>query len=956
MTAILGISAFYHDSAAALVIDGRVVAAAQEERFSRKKHDDAFPVGAIEFCLAQAGIDARELDVVGFYDKPLLKFDRLLETYLAYAPAGFSSFTASLPLWLKKKLHLPREMRNALGGAYTKRFVFAEHHESHAASAFFPSPFDEAAILTLDGVGEWATASIAEGRGNRIELKDEQHYPHSLGLLYSAFTTYCGFAVNEGEYKLMGLAPYGEPRYVERIRDHLVDVKADGSLRLDMAYFDYCAGGAMTAQPFHDLFEGPPRAAGAPITRRHMDLAASIQQVTEDVMLRSARYAHQRTGMKNLCLAGGVALNCVGNGRILREGPFEQIWIQPAAGDAGAALGVALLLWYQLLENPRTPQGHDLQRGSLLGPSYDDDAIRRVLEASHTPFEHVAGDAALCERIAAEIDAGKVVGWFQGPLEFGPRALGARSILGDARRADMQATINQKIKFREGFRPFAPAVLSEHADGWFDALGRQDSPYMTLVTPLRAERRLPLEAAEDAARSGIERLQLRRSEIPAVTHVDDSARVQTVDRERNPLFRGLLEAFHRRTGCPVVINTSFNLGWDPIVRSPADALETFMDCDLDVLCMGHFVVSKTQQPASVPARSPDQPDPLLEDLLVSPVGGGALAFTGDRARCTASGTVFTREDGIWKLFWPHQGIDDPADVTRLVQEFYEETPFPNYDDFDSVRSLIEKSRAGIYTRALSRAIPANSTVLEVGCGTGQLTNFLGISCRRVIGTDLCLNSLRLGEQFRREQGLERVRFVQMNLFRPCFAAEQFDVILCNGVLHHTADPFGGFASLLPLLKPGGYVVIGLYNRWGRLMTDLRRVAFRLTGGRAKWIDPMLRTVLRAEGKRRAWFADQYRHPHESKHTVGEVLRWFDETGMAFVRGVPAVTPMYDPIGEVELFEPRPRGTAIEHAVAQASQIFGSGQKEGGLFVMIGRKPRRAPDSSVAEPLRSRALG
>jgi SAM-dependent methyltransferase len=478
---------------------------------------------------------------------------------------------------------------------------------------------------------------------------------------------------------------------------------------------------------------------------------------------------------------------------------------------------------------------------------------------------------------------------------------------------------------------------------------------MTLVTPLRPERRIA-EAASDAAARGFDRLRLKRSEIPAVTHVDGSARVQTVDRERNPLFRRLLEAFHRRTRCPVLVNTSFNLGWDPIVRTPQDALETFLDCDLDVLCMGRFVVEKLRLPASIPAGTTEQSDPVLGPLLASPAGGGALVFAGDRARCVATGTVFEREDGIWKMFWPHQRIDDPSDVTRLVQAFYEETPFPNYDDFDSVRSLIEKSRAGIYTRALSRAIPPNSTVLEVGCGTGQLTNFLGISCRRVVGTDLCLNSLRLGERFRRDQGLERVRFVQMNLFRPCFAEQQFDVILCNGVLHHTADPFGGYQGLLPLLKPGGTIVIGLYNRFGRLMTDLRRLAFRATGGRGKWIDPMLRQVMRSEGKRRAWFADQYRHPHESKHTTDEVLGWFDETGVEFVRGVPSVTPTYDPIGEVDLFAPRPRGSSLEHAVAQLGQVFGSGQREGGLFVMIGRKPARAAAARTAASSPSRALG
>ncbi len=949
MTAILGISAYYHDSAAALVVDGEIVAAAQEERFTRKKHDHSFPLHAVEYCLQAGGIDAAQLDYVGFYDKPLLKFDRLLESYLAAAPAGFGSFLEAMPRWLKQKLHLPREMRKALGGAYRRRFVFAEHHESHAASAFFPSPFDEAAILTLDGVGEWATASVGVGRGNRVTLTHEQHFPHSIGLLYSAFTYYCGFSVNGGEYKLMGLAPYGEPTYFDLILEKLVDLKADGSLRMDMSYFNYTHGLTMTSEKFDALFGGPPRKPDSLLTQRDMDIAASIQKVTEEVMLRSARYAHSLTGMKNLCLAGGVALNCVGNGRILREGPFERIWIQPAAGDAGGALGVALLTWYQLLDNPRVAEREDLQRGSLLGSTFDDDAIRAVLERTATPYEYIPSDEALCARVAAEIDAGKVVGWFQGPMEFGPRALGARSIIGDPRRPEMQATINVKVKFREGFRPFAPAVLEERAGDYFDETGGQESPYMLLVTPVKKERRRKLEGSEVLA-TGIDKLKQWRSEIPAVTHVDYSARVQTVDARRHGIFRKLLEAFERRTGCPVLINTSFNLGWDPIVCTPAEALETFMDCEIDVLCMGHCLVSKSKQPAQILGRDGTS-DPFLESVVASPIGGAALRFEGERAVDSATGQVFEREDGIWKLFWPHEKIADPRDVTNIVKAFYEETPFPNYDDFDSVRSLIEKSRTGVYGRALARAIPANARVLEVGCGTGQLTNFLGISCRQVIGSDLCLNSLRLGEQFRRAHGLERVRFVQMNLFRPCFKPEQFDVILCNGVLHHTADPRGGFHGLVPLLRPGGVIVIGLYNTYGRLMTDLRRQVFRLTGARAKWIDPMLRRGMRAEGKRKAWFADQYQHPHESKHTIGEALAWFDEAGLEFVRGVPSVTPIHEQLDSVDLFEPRARGSALDHFLVQASEIVSAGSREGGFFVMIGRKPGRA---AGAEPDRLRA--
>jgi carbamoyltransferase len=952
MTAILGISAYYHDSAAALVVDGHIVAAAQEERFTRKKYDHEFPVQAIAYCLDEAGLVPEQLDYVGFYDKPLLKFERLIETYLAYAPAGFKSFLQAMPLWLNQKLHLPREMRRALKGAYKKRFVFTEHHESHAASAFFPSPFEEAAILTLDGVGEWATATMGFGRDNKIQLTHEQRFPHSLGLLYSAFTYYCGFSVNSGEYKLMGLAPYGEPKYFDLICEKLIDLKPDGSFRMDMSYFNYCQGLTMTNEKFNRLFGGPTRKVDSLIDERYMDIAASIQKVAEEVMLRSARFAHERTGMKNLCLAGGVALNCVGNGRILREGPFENLWIQPAAGDAGGALGAALFIWHQLLNQPRSVKPQDAQSGSLLGPAFDDDDIVAFLRTTKAEYQFIPDDAQLCERIAGSIENGNVIGWMQGRMEFGPRALGSRSILGDPRNPSMQTTMNVKVKFREGFRPFAPAVLRERASECFDVKADVDSPYMLVVSPVREEKRKPMNPAETGV-SGIDKLKQLRSDMPAITHVDYSARIQTVDRERHGLYREVLEAFHRRTGCPVIVNTSFNLGWDPIVCTPREAFETFMSSDIDVLCMGHYVIEKRAQPAEVPRPSNNASDPVVEQLMCSPLTGGPLRFEDNQATCESTGQIFEREDGIWKMFWPHEKIDDPRDVTRIVKSFYEKTPFPNYDEHDSLRSLIEKSRKGLYARALDRAIPANSTVLEVGCGTGQLTNFLGISCRQVVGADLCLNSLKLAEEFRRTQGLDRVRFVQMNLFRPCFKPEQFDVILCNGVLHHTADPYNGFRGLLPLLKPGGHIVIGLYNKYGRLATDARRYLFRFTGGRARWIDPVLRGGPRAVGKREAWFADQYQHPHESKHTTGEVLRWFDDNGLEFIRGVPSVTPNPETLG-ADLFQTRPRGSALDHFVAQANQIV-TGNREGGFFLMIGRKPAHAATAATNGAVRKPAL-
>ena len=767
-------------------------------------------------------------------------------------------------------------------------------------------------------------------------MLEELRFPHSPGLLYSAFTYFCGFPVNSGEYKLMGLAPYGEPKYVDRILERLIDLKEDGSFRMDMSYFNYCPGLTMTSREFEELFEGAPRDPEAAITQRDMDLAASIQKVIEEIMLRMSRHAQRETGLKNLCLAGGVALNCVGNERILRETPFENLWIQPAAGDAGGSLGVALFVWHQLLENPRKPLLTDSQSGSLLGPSYKDEQIGAFLEGSKADYQYVEGDEALCEYVADEIADGKVVGWFQGRMEFGPRALGSRSILGDARRLDMQSVMNVKVKFREGFRPFAPVVLREHAGEYFDIAADQESPYMLLVTTVREEKRVTTDVGQST--KGLAKLGLRRSQIPAVTHVDYSARLQTVDADRHGLLRQLLEAFYRRTGCPVMVNTSFNLGWDPIVCSPRQAYETFMSSDIDLLCMGHYVLNKQRQVAMVRTAARAAKKESATSPWLSPCHSAELTLNPDDAgaQCTACGQVFRKRDGIWSMYWPHEGSGDGKAVTEAVKAFYEETPFPNYEDHDSLRSLIEKARRGLYARALDQAIPYNSAVLEVGCGTGQLSNFLGIGCRNVVGADLCLNSLRLGEQFRRQHALDRVQFVQMNLFRPCLKPAQFDALLCNGVLHHTPDPYGGFRSLLPLLKPGGHCVVGLYNKYGRLMTDLRRQVFRLTGGRGKWIDPVLRNAWQGEAKSRAWFADQYRHPHESKHTVGEVLRWFDECGIEFVRGVPSISPKKQRFDSANLFDPEPRGTRLDHSLTQAREVI-SGSREGGFFLMIGRK-------------------
>ena len=595
---ILGISAYYHDSAAALVREGVIVAAAQEERFSRKKHDARFPEGAIRSCLSQAGMTLADVDEVVFYDKPLVKFERLLETYLTYAPRGFRSFVAAMPVWLKEKLYLKATLKRQLaelGGLNVKELptlLFAEHHQSHAASAFFPSPFEKAAVLCLDGVGEWATTSVWLGDGHTLTPQWELDFPHSLGMLYSAFTYYTGFRVNSGEYKLMGLAPYGEPKYVDRILEHLIDLKDDGTFRLNMDYFNYATGLTMTNQRFADLFGGSPRAPETDIAQKEMDIARSIQEVTEEVVLRLARTVHRELGTEYLCLAGGVALNCVANGRILREGPFRDIWIQPAAGDAGGALGAALIAWHEYHDKPRQVNGHDAMQGSYLGPRYQADEIRAQLDAQGAVYEEL-DDAALTGRLGAVLTDEKVVGWFQGRMEFGPRSLGGRSIIGDPRSSKMQSVMNLKIKYRESFRPFAPAVLAEDVSEYFDL--DRPSPYMLIVAPVKESLRTPM-TAEQQQLFGIEKLNVPRSKIPAITHVDYSARVQTVHADTNPKFHALLEQFKAVSGCSVLVNTSFNVRGEPIVCTPEDAYRCFMRTEMDVLVVENFILAKPDQP------------------------------------------------------------------------------------------------------------------------------------------------------------------------------------------------------------------------------------------------------------------------------------------------------------------------------------------------------------------------
>src|SRR5438552_12923623 len=587
---ILGISAFYHDSAACLVRDGQIIAAAQEERFTRKKHDPSFPKHALEYCLREGCIQVSDLNYVAFYEKPFLKFDRILHSYLAYAPAGLRSFLMAIPLWIRERIWMKDLIREQL--EYQGKIIFPEHHETHAASAFFPSPYSEAAILTVDGVGEWTTTSFGLGRGNQIEMHSELHFPHSLGLLYSAFTYFTGFKVNSGEYKLMGLAPYGEPKYVDVILRELIDLKADGSFRLNMEYFNYGVGLTMINRRFERLFGGPPRRPESRLTQRDMDLARSIQDVTEEIMFRIARHVRQQTGLKNLCLAGGVALNCVANGRILREGVFVNIWIQPAAGDAGGSLGAALFGWHQYFgKERRADGGKDSQHGSYLGPEFSPEEIRRFLTEQKAPFVQLS-EEEIPDKIADLIKAGKVIGWFQGRMEFGPRALGARSIIGDAQSPKMQEVMNLKIKFRESFRPFAPTVLRERVSEYFEL--DCDSPYMLLVAPVAKPQRREL-TPEEQKLFGLEKLLTVRSTIPAVTHVDHSARVQTVTEEQHPLFYRLIKKFAEKHGCPVIINTSFNVRGEPIVCTPEQAFLCFMRTNMDFLLLGNFLVEKTYQ-------------------------------------------------------------------------------------------------------------------------------------------------------------------------------------------------------------------------------------------------------------------------------------------------------------------------------------------------------------------------
>jgi len=926
---ILGLSAYYHDSAACLVSDGDVLAAAQEERFTRKKHDANFPVNAARYCLDEAGIRPPDVDYVVFYDKPFVKFERIFETYLAFAPGGFKSFAASLPVWLKEKLFQKTVIIDALNehlgheANWSERLRFSEHHLSHAASAFFPSPFQEAAILTMDGVGEWTTTSVAIGKDNQITVAKELHFPHSLGLLYSAFTYYTGFKVNSGEYKVMGLAPYGEPKYVDLIKEHLIDIKDDGSFSLDMHYFDYCTGLTMTNERFSSLFGGPPRRPESLLTQREMDLAASIQSVAEEVVTKLARGVARDTGQRNLCLAGGVALNCVANGRLLREKIFQRIWIQPAAGDAGGALGAALAAHHMMLDSPRkVADGLDGMKGSYLGPRYPQRDIEQRLRRCGAAFTTHSEDEVV-DLAARALAEGKAIGWHSGRMEFGPRALGARSILADPRSPTMQKLLNLKVKYRESFRPFAPSVLREDVAKWFEM--DVDSPYMLLVADVIKDKRRPMTSNEELL-FGLDKLNVPRSAIPAVTHIDYSARVQTVHQETNPGYYKLIKRFKELTGCPVIVNTSFNVRAEPIVSTPEDAFRCFMATDLNTLVVGNCILQKEENRIASGA--------LNRGCSIGHRGGHRF-LNPDRAFETAGDADFIRATVRRKQ-------------TKQVTEFYAAAPFPNYNEFESVYDLVEKLERNAFVASLKQEIGLGKRLIEVGSGTCQLSIALAFNTNNeIVALDPTLESLSLGKEFAQRNHIDNVVFLNSDIFDNPIVDEYFDFVWCSGVLHHTDDPKGAFQRIVKWAKPGGHVIIGLYNKYGRLRTVLRQILYKvlLKGAFATrvvyFLDPYLRTNISRE-KKMAWFRDQYAHPRESLHTLDEVLSWFTAEEIDYVGSIPSCRggPFLG-IGRMS----GETGTWVERALSQLSMLWNSMGAEGGLFIVIGRRRTLADSNS-----------
>ncbi len=938
-TVILGISAYYHDAAAALLIDGKIVAAASEERFSRKKNDESFPARAVRWMLEEYGLKPSELDAIVFYDKPILKFERLLETYHRYAPQGFVSFTRAMPIWIKEKIFTRRNLISELEKIEGRklpskpRLLFPEHHLSHAASAFYPSPFEEAAILTVDGVGEWATTTIGRGKGKEIEILKEMHFPHSLGLLYSAFTYYCGFKINDGEYKLMGLAPYGKKgservlSFKNRIYKELIDLKDDGSLYLNMSYFTF----ATTLRTVNDekweaLFGFPARKTDDDLKEEYMDLALAAQEVTEEVMLRLARTAKKLTGSRNLVMAGGVALNCVANAKIRDAGIFDHVWVQPAAGDAGGALGSALIAHYLTFDGRRTIDKHDSMSGSYFGPSYEDADTVRILQRFGAHFTAHKDVGEVYAQTAQLLADGNIVGWMQGRMEWGPRALGNRSVLADARSPVMQKKLNLDIKYREGFRPFAPAVLEEDATEYFDMKGT--SPYMLFTVPVKKSRRLP--GKTDGSLT--ERLNALRSDIPAVTHLDYSARVQTVSKQTNERFWSLLQEFKKLTGYGVVVNTSFNVRDEPIVMTPEDAYRCFMMTEMDALVIGNVVLLKKDQLA-VGTKQGDGliPEPLLKHLKTPRDLGGASVTRSDGA-FHAKGKRLSDQDGVPSLL---TGIDseekDP--VTGKIKAFYEENPFPNYDGVQNFGDLVVRGEKNPFAKGLLESIGFNKLVLECGCGTGQLSHFLSLNNNHVLGIDLSLSSLKLAIDHKIKNAVPRVGFVQMNIFDLGIEDNSFDVVISSGVLHHTKDARKAFAEIVKKAKPGGLIVVGLYNSYARIPTWIRSKLIRVFGTK---IDYVVRNRIRDARKADIWVKDQYYNPHETWHSIGEVMEWFDENKVSYLNAYPSIMGTDGSKTGEDLFKRTLPGSSVARAATQISWLS-SIANEGALFIVTGRK-------------------
>lgn len=909
---ILGISAFGSDRAVALVKNGVVVAAAREDRFARVVDEDGFPHQALAWCLKEAGTSLEEVDLVAFAEKPLQRFERALETVVARAPAGFSYFTHALPRLLGRRLTMGRELDKALG-LKGRRYIWVEQVEAHAATAYFAGPFDEAAILVMDGAGERAATALGHGRGGRFELHAEQRMPHSLGLLWAAFARHLGFAAVGGERKVMDLARHGSPSRYDDLLRGLCELHEDGSFRLDLDCFEAGADETRTSKVFHARF-GAPRHPYDPIEDKHKDLAASLQKLHEEVLLRTARQLQARTKCERLVLSGSLAANSTANGRLLREGPFREIHVHAACAGGSLALGAALLVNHQVLgaERRLVP--------ALCGPALHADDVRAALEAGKAAWRKLQPDA-LRERAVALLAGGGIVAWASGRAELSQHSLGARCLLADPRQAALRDRMELRVRFQQSFGALRALVLKERATAWFDTRGADLASGLVEVAPRDAKR------------------------LPAVVQTNGMACVQTVDRETQPGLAALLEAFEAATGCAVLATESLALGSGPLALGAGDAWIMFMTGEADALACGDAWLEKREQPAELDARRADprnpdpknaDDDPALRELLRCPACGGAFEFVAiEEAACKGCGARRVREEGLWKMFQPDAPFD--GDITQMVKSFYEAHPFPGYDASDTAQTMVDEARAGIYARQLGEQIPFNGRVLEVGCGTGQLSNYLGIAARTQFGADLCLNSLRLAEGFRSRQQLAHVRLVQMNLFKPCFAPESFDVVLCNGVLLTTSDPEGGFRSIARLVKPGGHIVIGSYNTWGRLGVDTRRLFFRLTGGRMRWVDPYIRKVRMSPEKEDAWFHDQYLHPNETKQSMGEILGWFDRAGIEFVNAVPKTTPWETYTEGEKLFEPAQRGGKFERAMVQL-QMIKTGNQEGGFFIMIGRKP------------------